>query len=88
MDTKRRRELAARWIEENGWRQGYTPDGENGGCLVTALNRSGVDGDELRESADEIRSELGINLLSVWNDVPGRTKEEVLAALRGTLRGA
>lgn len=79
------REQAALLLEEKGWVQGrWTTD--KGYCLEGALQHVGAavplgiyDSLMLR-----LEQELGDDLIA-WNDEEGRTKEQVLAALRGTL---
>jgi hypothetical protein len=92
------REAAARLLE-TGWTQGdYAADARGLGvddhdpravrwCLVGALNVAcpkGRDYANLRGGAyAELQRELGVGLLSDWNDEPGRTQSEVVAAMRG-----
>lgn len=85
---------AARYIEEHGWYQGdyAAPDGAV--CALGAINvvvtgspydlGDGVDRDLTLAAANVIENRLGsIGPISWWNDAPGRTKDEVLAVLRG-----
>lgn len=88
MESMEIRRKAADLIEERGWVQ----DAEGGGrvCLVVALNLaadhvddSGSGSTQLRRTKTELRKELGVDNLVIWNDEPSTTKEQVLAALRG-----
>ena len=82
---------AADIIEEKGWIQGDF-ETEDGVCvnraitLVTWSDRGRpMDielSDQVRRALREYLSSAPLSLYK-WNDKPGRTKEEVLAALRG-----
>ena len=91
MDTKEVRERAAQLIEECGWSQGCYVSDAGGYCISGALGRAS-NADRLSglgtPAYREIERELDVHLLDHWNDEPGRTVEEVLAALRGTFRAA
>jgi hypothetical protein len=78
-------ERAAQLIERDGWCQGrmHALSGER--CLFKAI----LDAEpcDSRVVIGEVRSRLGTNsIVSLWNwnDEHGRTKDEVLALLRGT----
>lgn len=87
------REAAARLLEQ-GWTQGYfakDADGEacSGAdpravcfCMAGALMRLAKQGDASRAYC-EVKRELGVQVLSDYNDAPGRTQSEVVAAMRG-----
>jgi hypothetical protein len=87
---------AAAYIEANGWTQWSMYQGR-AACLVGALER-----ESLRYSRERglifqrCREEVSLFLgrtyghhvhPETWNDRPGRTKEEVIGALRGTAQG-
>lgn len=79
---------AASLIEKRGWCQGRAMDGKGRVCLMQAIGRAagelGVD--TFRTSGvwpfvEEVHSRLRRGG-TAWNDAPGRTKEEVIAALK------
>ena len=80
---------AADIIEEKGWYQGNMigPKGEL--CMLGALNVASDYSLEYFNVRTVVRDHLHISVkdksfsLSNWNDAPERTKEEVIAALRG-----
>lgn len=88
MTTKELRTAAADYIESHGWIQGMWNTTDGAVCMVGALAQA-VSGRAPRKAATtELRRELCLGeytTLISWNDRPGRTKDEVLAALRGTL---
>ena len=81
---------AADLIDRQGWWDGTpTPRGEQRTlhCIETAISAIGS------KQIDMARSEASVNFSNyvstpsiTWNDAPGRTKEEVLAAMRGAAR--
>ena len=83
-------DAAADYIEGYGWCQYKLEDGRGRACLMGALLR--VWSDETIEHRyavlDRLAGLLGrsVNSIALWNDAPGRTKEEVIAALRGAAR--
>ena len=83
MDHMEIREKAAQLIEKRGWCQ-HRYFGDNGElCIVGALDSVGAP----ENVCTQIMNELNCGISS-WNDRAGRTVDEVLAALRGTLRAA
>ncbi len=77
---------AADCIERRGWIQRRLSD-EHGVCALAALVFSG------HYDCQEAREKLKIHIsgkpwlsLADWNDAPGRTKEEVIAAFRNAAR--
>jgi len=75
---------AADLIETYGWVQGRLGTCEVGFCITGALRQASQWG--IRQGCGEAQRALhrslgGMNP-STWNDVPGRTKEEVIAQLR------
>lgn len=68
-------------ISEHGWQQGRLKDDEGRFCLVGGMVRSG--GKNVPIAALSLISKVvgvPVEYLDDWNDAPGRTKEEVLAA--------
>lgn len=77
-------ELARRKIEQQGWTQNALSDEEGQLCSVGALI---LDNDDVSVKALKFLAEamgLGSQWKKIddWNDTPGRTKEEVLAAFQ------
>jgi hypothetical protein len=86
IELQAEREQAAKWIEENGWRQGVGTDPRDGLCLIVVLVKLNLPisvDDALR--SDLAALEVPPISLPLWNDAPGRTKDQVLKLLRGTL---
>lgn len=76
---------AAAYIEEHGWCQNslITDDGKV--CAMGAIHMicgGGLLPCPTFYAAKERLEQCTESLLSKWNDTPGRTKEEVIAALR------
>jgi hypothetical protein len=76
---------AADLIERCGWVQGVSegPNGET--CIQSALYNvtSPIDFySEYSPALQLIRDAIGSAYIPDWNDTPGRTKAEVIAALR------
>lgn len=80
---------AADYIEQHGWCQKVLQDMDGKVCLLGALSFGGADGMcsvRLVEQVGRYLKRKGLTKRGtavVWNDKPGRTKEEVVAALRG-----
>lgn len=76
---------AARYIEEHGWCQGSWSQPDGSVCLWGAL-RAIVVGDHgsfSREDWEPLAERLPLGkFAAAWNDEPGRTEAEVIAALR------
>jgi hypothetical protein len=64
-------------IDRHGWQQGDMGNANEGYCIEGACRAAGSDYGDW----SEVRAPLGIAIPFVWNDEPGRTKEEVLAVL-------
>ncbi len=84
------RERAAQEIERRGWVQGHGMIGNTGPCcLLGAIMSAGAKDPDWDGSVEALRREMLTQLdcasLIIWNDQPGRTREEVLAALRRTV---
>lgn len=89
---------AAAYLEQHGWSQGSAQPRRPGPpcCLMIAL---GFASDEIRDgfaASAAFYEAKGVlqryvrppgGLLSTWNDAPGRTADEVIAALRGAAEG-
>jgi hypothetical protein len=77
-------EHAARIIEERGWARVAYRDDDGSVCIVQAIYDAGGTGPSDPDGAyNAIRyGQLNGRSLSGWNDDRGRTKAEVLAALR------
>lgn len=77
---------AARYIEEHGWSQdGAWIERDGSACAVGGI-QAVTDWDEkgLAVAAENGLCEfLGVVCAESWNDALGRTRDEVLAALRG-----
>lgn len=74
---------AADYIEEHGWCQGESVKPDGSVCIYGALYA--VTRDDVAASYDAdiaLRHRLK-TLPEYWNDAPGRTKAEVLKAMRG-----
>ena len=50
-------------------------------CAVWAIRTSCGNYDKSMQLQGKVEAALGIESLPEWNDAPGRTKEEVIAAL-------
>lgn len=74
---------AAELIEERGWCQFTSEDAEGHICLRQAINIAAMPGFYACDAVFRLGRFLGTNLIAAqFNDTPGRTKEEVIAALR------
>lgn len=74
---------AAAIIERDGWCQGDYRDGKKR-CAVGAIADARPPDwpDRLFDAVDSaIEAVVGTAILPDWNDAPGRTKDEVIAAL-------
>ncbi len=70
---------AANKIETGGWCQGtIRRDGCH--CIMGAL--IAVAKSEFGKALDSLRTTIASDKIIIWNDTPGRTKEEVITALR------
>ncbi len=77
----------ARGFVERGWCQHMGADAKGNVCMSGALNRATCHNHSayLRGEVDAVRfavvKAIGWENIPAWNDRPGRTKEEVLAAI-------
>lgn len=80
---------AADLVEHSGRWVNHLP-GLNELCMLSALDYVGLSSSSphFRLVCDAIGSEVGVRWgeLWIWNDEPGRTKEEVATALRNAKR--
>lgn len=72
---------AADLIDANEWGQSSVTDTPGAYCPMIALNQ--INRRTNYEPYEALRRYLGIRNIVAWNDKPGRTKAEVLAAMRG-----
>lgn len=83
---------AADLIEANGWWQSKS-DSDCGNnqhiCVamaidmaITADRASGKKTVPFNDAKEQLERHLGVTDVIAWNDTPGRTKDEVIAALR------
>jgi hypothetical protein len=81
---------AADYIERHGWCQNVYANEFGNVCVMGALLHFVQWPDYPEGRAKEIMPRLtkylGVTRVDNWNDAPGRTKEEVVAALRGAAR--
>lgn len=81
---------AADCIEKHGWVQGQIGHPQVGFCLSGAIIEVSHDRD-MQKAADAVKAHLRcppsdhFGPVVKWNDAPGRTKEEVVAALRASV---
>lgn len=71
---------AAGYIREHGWCQKMARVGERA-CVMQAMFEVSRDPDARREGIERVKRAVGELSLSIWNDRPVRTKEEVIATL-------
>lgn len=88
---------AAAYIEQHGWIQGRAMNRNGEVCMVGAVGAvvgcevfafgwwaNGRDQEQEMTAAIELLNQrLGTDAVAEFNDAPGRTKDEVLRALRG-----
>lgn len=55
-------------------------------CVVGAIRCCAADDEEGDKAKAKLAAHLGVDNLSTWNDEPGRTREEVSAALRAVAK--
>lgn len=75
---------AADYIETHGWCQGKFERDDGHVCVSRAIHRAGGDL-AARLAFVDFLGTPDVSLLG-WNDTPGRTAEEVIAALRECAR--
>lgn len=91
--TRQIRDRAVEIIEAHGLCKGRFLDPDGRRCIAGAIFQALVDLDGYGmdwisyRAIYEIEQELQCGILSIWNDAPERTKEQVVAALRGPNHG-
>ena len=71
--------VAESWVGRN--------PGSDEHCLTTALKFAcREEFHEYYDCCQVVRNAIGSGILSAWNDIPGRTKEEVLDAIDAAIR--
>jgi hypothetical protein len=79
---------AADLIESKGWRQGLACNSPLGLlCVGEALDEVAGDGAYIDRRITSALLPYGSSVVE-WNDTPGRTKEEVIQALRAAAKEA
>lgn len=82
---------AAEYIREHGWCQGKWGDAWGRVCIMGALHKVLPEGEQFREYYNPAVNHLTQMLLGTcpvaFNDVPWRTKEEVIALLERAATG-
>jgi hypothetical protein len=76
---------AASMLERDGWCQGSSQDEKGRRCgsgAITDTCPPGNHGAEWVRARNAVREQIGSEDIAVWNDVHGRTADEVIAALR------
>ena len=87
---------AAEVLRRDGWRQGDYVQFPNGACCATGAIRKAVYGDPWIAGYLSGRAERAVlsvvdpggHSLPWWNDTPGRTADEVIAALEAAAERA
>jgi hypothetical protein len=82
---------AADYIERHGWCQKAYQNGLGNVCIIGALSQvvqwpDDRQGRVIMEISPRLKKYLGATRVDNWNDALGRTKEQVVAALRGAAR--
>jgi hypothetical protein len=72
--------LAKQRIEKYGWIQGNFGDEQCGFCSAGAFLDIYANGEKVETYWARLKLQRLVGALLSWNDAPGRTKEEVLAA--------
>ncbi len=72
---------AADYIECQGWSQGGGDSRGGPVCMVGAITTVCVYSKPYTRAIDELKRMLNAHLME-WNNQPGRTKDEVISALR------
>lgn len=90
MTTREVLRKAARLIEKYGLRKGDYGSRRLGFCITGALSEvvrpSDLNDDTFIRARQAVQLAIGGEFLVDWNDATGRTKAEVLAALRKAAR--
>ena len=75
---------AADYIERHGWCQGAHENGQGEVCAMAAIYHCYRRGD--LTAMRRLQNYVGSRYVGDWNDAPGRTKEQVVEALRAAAR--
>ncbi len=75
------------YLEKYGWRKGGKRGPDEEGCVLQAMCAAAAHRapDLLTRAVRRVERANGIICLPFWNDAQGRTKEQVLEALRNSL---
>ena len=80
-------------LKQKGWCQGFYATDKHGHrvswangdayafCTIGAVFKCYGDDEDGYDILETLKNYLDVFYISVWNDTPGRTKEEVIAAL-------
>lgn len=87
---------AAEVLRRDGWTQGDLVDKDGCRCVLGAIDRAAwerldersVDDDLVQEMWTAVAKIIGTNAIVKWNDDPGRTADEVIAALEAAAAAA
>lgn len=75
--------------KRGGWVQGHYQSGKCGHCAMGALIAAAGKNLRARDTEDSaLRNAIACHYVVVWNDMPGRTKREVLAAFDKAIKFA
>ena len=80
-------------LEQKGWCQGtyalnkhsmrvHPTKRAHAFCAIGAIRCIYKTQERMEVAAKKVLKYIGLNNISIWNDSPGRTKEEVIEALR------
>lgn len=75
---------AADVLERDGWRQGELVDSYGCRCVLGAMDAAAPlrREDAVEQMWNALADVVGTRAIVKWNDAPGRTADEVIAALR------
>jgi hypothetical protein len=79
----------ADWIETHGWRQDGLVGPNGGVCAVKAMCHASKPWTDFAYALETLKSHLDLPAnvdVAIWNDTPGRTKYEVIDAMRGAAK--
>lgn len=77
---------AAEELRTHGWCQSDFADGAGRHCTPGAINVV-AQGVNTYAASELLRNHLEIDWIDDWNDTPGRTADEVIAALEAAAHG-
>lgn len=73
---------AANYLEDHGWCQNTLINARGNVCLITAISINPNVDRSARRLLYYLVNRKGAADIQLWNDYPGRTKEEAIQALR------